>query len=449
MEFNCCSETDMNRLQEVWDDRYSKYTEFNHFYFTFYIREIIKYDHEYKKKAIFIENENPYPVCKRAASLIRNFELPEDLDDHLDRLFKQVYTFDIALKKGFSCFLCDFENSKHIDMESESVYFNINVCDSILYNTFEFNDFFNRFIYKYINTVSILSHCMNSHEILEEKENEVEEHEENLEDEHLKDEEEEDEEKKRLQQQLTDAEEELEAQMNPAQDIKQRILNQKEEPISKIPGFEYGIPKEMQDKGEKLEVKPQTIQEKLREEKKIEEELKKEEEAEEPPLEQEAEIPEEEEKSQDEFEMEIIKEFLKEGNESKTFHFTDPNKVNSMDFVEIDNDYFNDDCKNALKTGKLNKIRERCVSYCHKYNLWFFTESIYRDINTLERMFENVKKFLIDDLEYGAEKIPEDVDLDERKIFKPKKKVLDVFANFNYYFGAEGVHKNSLFEYET
>ena len=329
-------------------------------------------------------------------------------------------------------------------METQSVYFNVNVCDSIITNTFEFNDFFNRFVYKYINTVSILAHCMNSEEILEAKEAEVEDEEDKEEKEKHKEEEEEDEEKKRLEQELKDAEEEAQA----AREVpKNRILENQH--ISKIPGFENGIPDELLTTAEKMEIKPQTIQEKLREEKQIEEELKKEAEALEPSVENEENIPEEEEKSMEDFEMEIIQEFIKQGNQSKGFHFSNPEKKNSMDFLEIDNDYFNEDCKIALKSGKMNKIRERCITYCHKYNLWFFTDSVYRDIRVLERMFNFIKKFLIDDLEYDAEGIPDDIELDERKIFRPKKKVLDVFGNFNYYFGAEGIHKNALFEFET
>ena len=107
--------------------------------------------------------------------LLKNFEFPDDFGEKIDALFKKVYDFDVALKKGFACFLCDFENAKHIDLESKSVFLNINVCDNIIIHTYEFNRFFNKYIYKYVNTVAMLSHCLNTHESLEKREEEAEE----------------------------------------------------------------------------------------------------------------------------------------------------------------------------------------------------------------------------------------------------------------------------------
>lgn len=167
----------MNRLEELWDDKYSKYVEFNHYYFGFYIRQILDYHQEFKNKAVFVEAENRYPICQRVAKLIKNFEFPEDFEKVLNEMFTKVYEFDMALKKGFACFLCDFENARHIDMKTKSVFFNINVCDVIVTNTYQFTDYFNKYIYKYINTVSMLAHCINTHEILERREDEAKENE--------------------------------------------------------------------------------------------------------------------------------------------------------------------------------------------------------------------------------------------------------------------------------
>ena len=175
MKYNCCTETDMARLEELWDNTYSKNIKFNHYYFTFFIREIIRYDEEYKKKAVFIKSQNTYPVCQNAATLISEFEFPEEFDTHMNALIKKVYDFDLAMKKGFTCFLCDFDNSKNIEIDTKSVFMNINVCDSIITHTFEFNEFFNNYVYKYINTVAMLSHCINTHELLEKREEMIKE----------------------------------------------------------------------------------------------------------------------------------------------------------------------------------------------------------------------------------------------------------------------------------
>lgn len=144
MKYNCCTETDIMRLQDQWEDKYSKYVEFNHYYFSFYIRELLRYDSVYKQKAVFVKEQNDYPLCQNAAKLILNFEFPEDFEETVNSLLKKVYDFDLALKKGFTCFLCDFDNAKHIDIETKSVFLNVDVCDGILMHTYEFQRFFNK-----------------------------------------------------------------------------------------------------------------------------------------------------------------------------------------------------------------------------------------------------------------------------------------------------------------
>lgn len=431
MSYNCCTETDFAKLIEYWDDYYSKYIEFNHFYFTFYIRELIRYHHVYVEKATFIEDQNDYPICKKSATLIKNFEFPEDFEEHLDRLFKKVYDFDVALKKGFPCFLCDFENAKHIDLETKSVFFNINVCDAIVTNTFEFNQFFNRYIYKYVNTVAMLSHCINTHEILEAREKEAEEHVEEEEEEIEMMEDEEKRQTKRLAKEIVHG--------------GQRLLEQSPNKLQ----FGDKLPKEFQSAGDKLKVEEKTIQQKLMEQKELEHELEKERKELEGGEDEEEELSPQELKTQNELEIEIIEGLKEKGDEANTFNMTDPEIANSFDFIEIDNDIQNNDCLQALQSKKIKRVRERCVNYCHRYSMWFYSGSIYRNIDKLKGIFEFVKKFLIDDLEYDAETIPEKVDLNENDLFPVKDETLNVFESFNFYFGADGILKDSLFEWET
>lgn len=154
-------------------------------------------------------------------------------------------------------------------------------------------------------------------------------------------------------------------------------------------------------------------------------------------------------KSKEELEIEIIDELQEKGDEAHGFNFTDPEKPNSFDFLEIDNDYENDNCRVALENGGIELIREKCISYCHKYSFWFFSGSIYRDIDKLKNIFDFIKKFLIDDLNFDASEIPEKVDMKESDLFNSKRLYENVFEDFNYYFGAEGINKDSLFEWET
>ena len=436
MSYNCCTETDFAKLQEYWDDYYSKYVEFNHFYFTFYIREIIRYHSVYVEKATFIENQNKYPICNKSAQLVKNFTFPDNFGEHIDSLFKKVYDFDIALKKGFACFLCDFENAKHIDLETKSVFFNINVCDNIITHTFEFNQFFNKYIYKYVNTVAMLSHCINTHDILEKREQEAEEDIEHQEEEIEMMEEEEEKQTKRLAKELV-SDQKLK---------KKRILEeeQKENDTSK---FADKLPKRFQSAGYKIKVEVKTVQQKLMEQKELEHELEEEKKKLDGDVEEEKSP--EEIKTEEELEIEIIEGLKEAGDQADGFNMTDPEKINSFDFIEIDNDITNTDCLQALQTQKVKLIRERCIGYCHKYSMWLFSGSIYRNIDKLKNIFDFIKKFLIDDLEYGAEEIPNKVDLNENDLFPHKDETLNVFTNFNFYFGSEGITKTSLFDWET
>ena len=431
MTYNCCTETDMAKLMEHWDDVYSKNIEFNHFYFTFYIRELIRYHDVYVEKATFIEDQNEYSICRKSATLLKNFQFPEGFEEHLDSLFKKVYDFDIALKKGFQCFLCDFENAKHIDLESKSIYFNINVCDTIITHTFEFNQFFNKYIYKYVNTVAMMSHCLNTHEILEKRQEEAEEEVEHEEDEIEMMEEQEEKQTKRMAKEIVE------------QNQPQRILE------SDLNKFEQNMPKDFKSAGEKLKIEEKTIQQKLMEQKELDIQIEKERQEMEGGDDQEEEMSPQELKTQHELEIEIIEGLKEAGDQAKGFNMTDPEVPNSFDFIEVDNDIVNNDCMQALATKKMKKIRERCLNYCHKYSLWFFSGSIYRNIEKLKNIFDFVKKFLIDDLEYDAEQIPEKVDLNENDIFQAKDETLNVFESFNVYFGGDGISKDSLFEWET
>lgn len=144
MRYNCCTETDMMRLREHWNQKYSPYLEFNHYYFSFYIRETLKYHESYKEKAMLVKEENSFPLCQSAANLLINFEFPENFEEKVNALLHKVHEFDIAFKKGFECFLCDFENAKHVEIDTKSVFMNIDVCDGILTNTYEFQRFFNK-----------------------------------------------------------------------------------------------------------------------------------------------------------------------------------------------------------------------------------------------------------------------------------------------------------------
>lgn len=63
------------------------------------------------------------------------------------------------MKKGFKCFLCDFDNAPYFDEENKFVNFNNDLCLDMIDNTAEFFLFYNKIIYRYINSVNFLAHC--------------------------------------------------------------------------------------------------------------------------------------------------------------------------------------------------------------------------------------------------------------------------------------------------
>jgi len=271
---------------------------------------------------------------------------------------------------------------------------------------------------------------LNTHEILEKRQEEAEEEIENEEEEIEMMEHEEEKQTKRLAKELVEGD-------------KQRILE------SDTSQFENKMPKDFQSAGERLKIKEKTIQEKLMEQKELDNELEKEKAELEGGQEEEEDMSPQELKTQHELEVEIIESLKEAGDEAKGFNMTDPEIPNSFDFIDVDNEIANNDCMQALETKKMKIIRERCINYCHKYSMWFFSGSIYRNIGKLKNIFDFVHKFLIDDLEYDAEQIPEKVDLNENNLFPNKDQTLNVFETFNIYFGAEGISKDSLFEWET
>ena len=217
----------------------------------------------------------------------------------------------------------------------------------------------------------MLSHCINTHEIMEERAKEAEEKIEEAEDEIEMMEEEEDRQTKEMAKEIV-------------KENHSRILETQEEAdAEQQPDFEGKMPKIFQSEGERLKVEQKTVQEKLKEKKEFDEEIEKENKELMGETDPEEEMSPQEEKTQAELELQIIESLKEAGDTAEGFNMTDPEIPNSFDFLEIDNDSFNRDCMEAFKTKKMQIIRERCLPYCHKYSLWYFSGSINRNVERL------------------------------------------------------------------
>ena len=160
MKYNCCSVTDFGEIDELLQ-KYKVSTQLNHNYFQYYVVEILKHFEDYQLAADEILDKPIHSTCEKAAEVIKNTHIDEDIISNIEKMIKSVTRFDMELKSGFRCLLCDYDNSKFIDTDFKYVKYHHNVCKKIADKTFHYYYYFNSFVFKYINTVNFIAHCRN------------------------------------------------------------------------------------------------------------------------------------------------------------------------------------------------------------------------------------------------------------------------------------------------
>lgn len=160
MSFNCCSPIELTNLDNIWQ-KFLKYIEMHHFYYAYYIKEILRHHEDYASVIEDIRANSKHRICRKAATMLNKMDMSLITVDNADKLIKKAQSFDLRMKKGFKCLLCDFDNAKHVNKEDKYVKFHSNVCLDIVKNNFEYYSYFNSYIWKYINTVNLLAHCTN------------------------------------------------------------------------------------------------------------------------------------------------------------------------------------------------------------------------------------------------------------------------------------------------
>lgn len=159
MRNNCCTANDYTMI-DVFNKRYHQYLSINHDYHSFYIKEIIKYHGDYLDTAkLILEKKGTSKVCTMVAQTILKANVTTDTLEKVETLLKKARTSDEGLKKGIKCMLCDFDNTKFIDIEAKAIFMDKNVCAKILEGTFEYYMYARQFIWKYLNTANFLAHC--------------------------------------------------------------------------------------------------------------------------------------------------------------------------------------------------------------------------------------------------------------------------------------------------
>lgn len=158
MRYNCCTSGDLSKINEIWDE-YEKKLELNYNYLKFYLIEIFKYHKDYKLMAERIQEYETHRQCKKITQLVIESDVDEDEVEEIKSMLDKVYKFDKNMKKGLTCFLCDFDNSPHFDTENKIINMDNEICLELVNNTVPFSKYMNKFVKRYINTINFLAHC--------------------------------------------------------------------------------------------------------------------------------------------------------------------------------------------------------------------------------------------------------------------------------------------------
>ena len=160
MKLNCCSNGDFVTLENIWKD-FKVYIEMNYSYYTYYMKAIAKSHDLYIDAATNMKNATQHRMCRMAMDLLLDLDKsPVDVDK-MDKILKDVKEFDLAMKRGFKCLVCDYENNRFINSEFQMVFYNTQLCLDIVKNTMEYYHYFNSVVWRYVNTVMTLAHCNN------------------------------------------------------------------------------------------------------------------------------------------------------------------------------------------------------------------------------------------------------------------------------------------------
>ena len=108
-------------------------------------------------------------------------------------------------------------------------------------------------------------------------------------------------------------------------------------------------------------------------------------------------------------------------------------------YLDIDNSMDTKQCIESSKSAfGFNKL-ESCLSFCHKYSIWYFDNKIFRDITLMNTMFDLISKKVIGkNLEYAVN--PPDPELVGTKSVQFKYEQFNFMDRYSYIYGDEGVN---------
>lgn len=165
MKNTCCYKSSMEKLAELWEEKYKVYLEYNYEYIRYYLIEILSKHRIIQRMAKKVYQSEKNHVCRNVSKKIMETKFTSEDLQKLKKTIGKLKRFDMNQKRNFLCFLCDFESLKNIHLQDKLVVLNYEVCEELVQQTYEEYYFLNEFVYKYLNTANFLSYCVNNESV--------------------------------------------------------------------------------------------------------------------------------------------------------------------------------------------------------------------------------------------------------------------------------------------
>lgn len=112
-------------------------------------------------------------------------------------------------------------------------------------------------------------------------------------------------------------------------------------------------------------------------------------------------------------------------------------------YLDVDNSIDIQKCRESLGGVFNPNSLESCLSFCHRYSIWYFDNKMFRSISRMNDMFDLIaKKIIGKNLHYSVN--PPDPELAEVKSVQFKYEQFNFMDNYNYIYGNEGVNLNKF-----
>lgn len=162
MKQSCCLPNDIEDLETLWRAKYSPKLRYIQYYFSYFARDLLSHHEQYLEVAAGIAKNHKRAFCRTSAQKLLDIDFPSLFNERTEGLLRDFIDFDLKLKRGFMCLLCDYANLGDFDFDAQVHALHHDTCLALVDHSVAFQRFAHRHLYRYINTVSALAHCQRS-----------------------------------------------------------------------------------------------------------------------------------------------------------------------------------------------------------------------------------------------------------------------------------------------